>query len=640
MAEFSPATAGVHAAARDYYAFDDRRDFEAVRRGFVAPLPNDGVILNESGGKVWDLPSLGFVGEQDDAPPTVHPSLWRQSQLIREAGLFEVCERIYQVRNHDIANVTIIEGDDGLIVMDPGTVAECTEVAMELYFQHRPRLPIAAVIYTHTHLDHFGGVLGAVSADDVAAGKTAVIAPGDDFNKHAYGENVIAGNAMGRRSLHPFGGLLPACATGFVSDGIGLAQVKAGHAGYIPPTDTIRATGETRRIAGLTFVFQMAPDTEAPEEFHFYIPELKALTCAENANHSMHNIQTLRGARTRDAGRFAHYLDEAIHLFGGDVEVHYGPHTWPVWGHDDVVEFLSSQRDAYKYLHDEALRLANHGLHPFEIAEVLRLPGELDRAWWNRGYHGTLKHNARAVYHKELGFYDGNPASLDPLPPVESAKRWVALLGGADKVVAAARDALAADDHRWVVELAGKAVFADPTNTEARAVQADALEQLGFQAEGPQWRNLYLTAAQELREGVRPGERLNMRAVVASMPPDIFLDLVAVRLNGPKAEHEDLNINLTLTDLGDTPYSIQVRRGVLHHWPRHLTEADASLTLSRATMIGVLSAPAMLDPALDGGRIAVDGDIDVVRRLIGLLDRFDPSFNLVEPNPLPEGDDA
>ena len=573
--EVSPATAAVHAAAREALAFDDIDDFEAVRRGFVAPLPNGGVILNADGGTVWDLPSFAYIGPDTPSPPTVHPSLWRQSQLISQAGLFEVSERIYQVRNHDLANVTIIEGDDALIVMDPGTVAECTRVAMDLYFEHRPRQAVAAVIYTHTHIDHFGGVLGAVSPDDVAEGRTAVIAPGDDFNRHAYGENIIAGNAMGRRAGHAFGALLPACATGIVSDGIALAQVKAGHAGYLPPTDTIRHTGETRRIAGLTFVFQMAPDTEAPEEFHFYIPELRALTCAENANHTMHNIQTLRGARTRDAANFARYLDEAIDLFGTDVDVHYGPHTWPVWGHDRVVEFLSSQRDAYKYLHDQTLRLANHGLHPVEISEALELPAAIGRRWWNRGYHGTPKHNVRAVYHKELGWYDGNPASLDPLPPAESARRWVALAGGADEVVAAARDALAADDHRWVVELAGKAVFADPSNTAAREVQADALEQLGFQAEGPQWRNIYLSAAQELRQGVHPGERMNTRGLVASMPPDIFLDLVAVRLNGPRAEHDDFTIDVTVTDIAQR-HSIHVRHGVLHHRARPAPDADVS----------------------------------------------------------------
>ena len=293
----SPSTIAAHTAASQQLAFDDVADVAAVKyRGFVAPLPNEGLIVNAGGQTVWDLPALAWIEDDAPPPPTVHPSLWRQSQLIRHAGLFEVSERIYQIRNHDIANVTIIEGDDALIVMDPGTVAECTQVAMDLYFEHRPRLPVAAVIYTHTHLDHFGGVLGAVSPDEVAAGRAAVIAPGDDFNKHAYGENLIAGNAMGRRAGHPFGGLLPPCATGFISDGIGLNMTKAGNAGYIRPTDTIRTTGETRTIAGLTFVFQMAKDTEAPEEFHFYIPELKALTCAENANHSMHNIQTLRGA--------------------------------------------------------------------------------------------------------------------------------------------------------------------------------------------------------------------------------------------------------------------------------------------------------------------------------------------------------
>ncbi|MCZ4125092.1 alkyl sulfatase dimerization domain-containing protein [Streptomyces sp. H39-S7] len=330
-----------------------------------------------------------------------------------------------------------------------------------------------------------------------------------------------------------------------VTDGGGLALPPTGTFAYIKPTDTITTTGETRTLAGLEFVFQMAPDTEAPEEFHFYIPELKALTCAENANHSLHNIQTLRGARTRDAANFAACLDEAMELFP-DAEIHYGPHTWPVWGKENVAEFLGSQRDTYKYLHDQALRLANHGLTPIEIAENLDLPDVLGQAWWNRGYHGTVNHNLKAVYTKELGWYDGNPMHLHPLPPADMAKRYLQAIGGADRALELARTAFQEGDYRWLAELAGQAVFADPGNQDARELQADAYEQLGYQSEGPQWRNLYLTAAQELRDGTPTTgvQSTGSMETIMAMPLDLFPDYIAVRHDGPKAAGTNLVINL------------------------------------------------------------------------------------------------
>ncbi|HEX4305894.1 MAG TPA: alkyl sulfatase dimerization domain-containing protein [Solirubrobacterales bacterium] len=629
-------TARINREAIDKYAFADTKDFEDIKRGFIAPVPDDGVILNAAGEVVLDMKRFAFI--EGDTPDSVNPSLWRQSLLVKEAGLFEVIpDGIYQVRSHDIANVTFIEGDDGVIVMDCGAVEEATRMAKDLYYANRPHeKPIVAVIYTHTHIDHYGGVKGLVTAEEVESGKVPIIAPSDDFDKYALGENVIAGNAMSRRSGYPFGELLPHCATGVVSDGIALTALNNGTVTYISPTDIIRETGEKREIAGLTFEFQMAPDTEAPEEFHFYIPELKALTCAENANHSLHNIQTLRGARTRDAANFARYLDEAIELWGDKAEIHFGPHTWPVWGNEELTYFLRSQRDAYKYIHDQTLRLANHGLTPIEIAETLTLPEQLAKDWWNQNYHGSLNHDVKAVYAKELGWFDGNPANLYPLPPSESAKRYVEAIGGADAVLAVGRKAFEEGDYRWVTELVGKAVFADPGNQEARDLQADAFEQLGYQADAPQWRNIFLSAALELRGGVAPGTTATASAdTIAAMPLGLLLDFIAVRLNGPKAAAQDITINLTVTDLDD-PWSIQVRNGVLHHWARPSKDAALTLTLPRLALVAVFFQPTSLDAGLEAGHITAEGDIEALRTLLGLLDDFEPNFNLVEPNPIPD----
>lgn len=444
----------------------------------------------------------------------------------------------------------------------------------------------------------------------------------------------VLGHGGIRRVAHAFGNVLPKGPRGMVTDGGGIALPPTGTFAYVPPTDTVTTTGETRTLAGLEFVFQMAPDTEAPEEFHFYIPALKALTCAENANHALHNIQTLRGARTRDAANFARYLDEAMELFP-DAEIHYGPHTWPVWGKDNVTEFLGSQRDAYKFLHDQTLRLANHGLTPVEIAEQLDLPDSLGQSWWNRGYHGTVNHNLKAVYAKELGWYDGNPMHLHPLPPVDSAKRYVDAMGGAERVVELAGKALKAGDYRWVVELAGQAVFADHGNHVARGIQADAYEQLGYQAEGPQWRNLYLSAAQELREGIATDGVQSTGSVetVLAMPLDLFLDYIAVRLDGPKAARTALAINLDVTD-GDRPgpHSLQLANGVLHHRPRHTEGADLSLRLTKMQLAGALLQPGALRTAAGAGQIDAQGDIAAFERLAGLLDDFPTAFALTHSN--------
>lgn len=539
------ATAAANREAVARYDMADRQDFADAARGLIAPWP-DKVASADGGHVVFDPAWFGFITDDSPAPDTVEPSLWRQSQVMRRGGLYQVTDRVYQARNNDIANLTIVEGDDGLVVIDCMSGVESAQQGMALVREHVSDKPVVAVIYTHTHIDHYGGVKGVVDPADVASGKVPIIAPGTiaSFDKFAIGENVVAGNAMSRRAFYAFGGLLDIDPRGAVGCGIGIISTHAPVISYISPTDPVTETGTRRELAGLEFEFLYAPDTEAPEEMHIWIPQLKALTCAENANHSLHNIQTLRGARTRDARNFARYLDETLQRWGDEAQVHYGPHTWPVWGNENLVAFIEAQRDTYKYIHDQALRLANKGYTPLEAAEVIELPGELGRKWFNRGYHGTLHHNVRAVYTKELGLWDGDPVSLHPHPPVESARRHVDLIG-ADKIMAEGRRAFEAADYRWAAEILHKLVFAQPDNQAARELQADAYEQMGYQAEGPQWRGIFLSAAKELRGGVQPAPFTTVSPdAVMGMPVDILFDFAAVHVIGDKAADVDLRFHL------------------------------------------------------------------------------------------------
>ncbi|MGN6240696.1 MAG: alkyl/aryl-sulfatase, partial [Cellulosimicrobium cellulans] len=559
----TPITATANREARGRYALDDVEDFETSQRGWVADIPG-GKILLDDGRVSYDTTAVAFL--DDDAsenPDTVDPSLWRQSKLVHKAGLYRVIDRIYQVRNADIANLTIVVGDDGLVVVDCSSSVEFARAGMALFREHVADLPVVAVIYTHTHIDHYGGVKGVVDEADVASGKVPIIAPGTvaSFDKYAIGENVVAGNAMSRRASYAFGSLLDRDPRQFVSSGIGSGTAEGPTVSYLSPTDSITETGQSRTISGLTFEFLYAPDTEAPEEMHIWIPELKALTCAENANHSLHNIQTLRGARTRDARNFARYLDETLVRWGDEAEVHYGPHTWPVWGNAEVVAFIESQRDTYKYIHDQALRLANKGYTPLEAAEVVELPEVLRRKWFNRGYHGTLHHDVRAVFTKELGMWDGDPVSLHPHTPVDTATRYVAAFGR-DAILAEGRRAVEAGDYRWAAQVLHHLVFSDPEDTEAKDLQADAYEQMGYQAEGPQWRGIFLTAARELREGVLAAKFATASPdTVAGMPVDILFDYAAVHVIGEKAAEVDVRFDVDFTDRGET-WTVWVRDGV------------------------------------------------------------------------------
>jgi alkyl sulfatase BDS1-like metallo-beta-lactamase superfamily hydrolase len=630
----SPVTAAANRDAAALYALDDREDYELADRGFLAEIP-DGKVVLDDGSTSFDLARFAFLDGDEPAPDSVNPSLWRQSQVIRRAGLYKVVDGLYQVRNTDIADVTFVVGDDGVVVVDCSSSVEAARQALGLLRDHVTDKPVVAVIYTHTHIDHYGGVKGVVSAQDVASGKVPIIAPGTvaSFDKFAIGENVVAGNAMSRRAGYAFGSLLDHGPQQTVTAGIGIGTADGPTISYISPTDPITETGTVRKIAGLTFEFLYAPDTEAPEEMHIWIPELKALTCAENANHSLHNIQTLRGARTRDARNFVRYLDETLVRWGDEVEVHYGPHTWPVWGNAKVVAFLESQRDTYKYIHDQALRLANQGYTPLEAAEVVELPEALRRKWFNRGYHGTLHHDIRAVFSKELGFWDGDPVSLHPLPATESSKRWVSAFG-ADALIAEGRRAVDAGDYRWAVEVLHKVVFAEPDNAEARNLQADAYEQMGYQIEGPQWRGIFLTAARELREGIIPAAFATASPdSILAMPLDILFDFAAVHVDGVKAADADLRLAFTFTDVGDggTTWTAWVANGVLNAREGVWGEPAVTVAGPKGAVVGAVLQPAAVEKLAAAGKLTIDGDASVLAAYGALLDEFDPNFPIVTP---------
>lgn len=611
--------------------FDDKRDFAEVQWGFIAPLPDAGVIRNQEGKPVWDLSRFSFIKPESAAPETVNPSLWRQSQLLMHTGLFQVTDRIYQVRGADLSNITFIEGDTGIIVVDPLISTETARAALELYYQHRPRKPVVAVLHTHSHVDHFGGVKGVVSEDEVKAGKVKIIAP-QGFLKAALDENVMAGTAMGRRAQYMYGILLPPGPQGRVTAGLGITTSE-GSVTLIPPTDLITQTGQELTVDGLTFIFQMAPDSEAPAEMHFYLPQLKVLCPAENCCHNLHNIYTLRGAKIRDALAWSKYLNEALELWGDKSEVMLNVHHWPVWGRERIVDRLKKQRDMYRYLHDQTLRLANQGYTMLEIGEMIELPESLAREWYARGYYGTVNHGVKSVYVKYLGWFDGNPAHLHPLPPVEAAKHYVEFMGGADAVLAKARKYYDRGEYRWVAEVVNHVVFADPKNTKARELQAQVLEQLGYQAESGPWRNFYLSAAQELRQGEAKTTDMSTASPdsIRAMPLDLLFDYLGVRLNGPKAAGKDLAINWNFTDTNEQ-YVLALENGALNHTAhKQSKDADLTITLTRAGFNEIILGQAAIEAKAASGEIKMEGKKEKLKELLSLMDKFEPGFNIVTP---------
>lgn len=606
--------------------FSDAQDFDDAARGFLGRL-EPGVVTHADGRVVWDNDSYGFL--EGDAPDTVNPSLWRQSQLVAQQGLYEVVEGIYQVRGLDLSNITFVEGSSGVIVIDPLISTETAAAALGLYREHRGDRPVTGVIYTHSHVDHFGGVKGVTTQEDVDAGRVPVIAPAG-FVEHAVSENVYAGTAMSRRAGYMYGAVLARGPQGQVGAGLG-QTTSTGTVTLIPPTHEITTTGQEEVVDGVRIVFQMAPGTEAPSEMHFYFPDRKALCAAENATHNLHNLLTLRGAVVRDPHAWSNYLTEAVDLFGGEAEVVFASHHWPTWGADRVVEFLSIQRDLYGYLHDQTVRLLNKGFVGTEIAEQLTLPPALENAWSTRGYYGSVSHNIKAIYQRYLGWFDGNPAHLWEHTPVERATRYVELAGGVDAVVEKARSAFEAGDLRWAAELLNHAVFAQPDHGAARDLLADTYEQLGYGAENGTWRNFFLSGATELRDGAfGTPTATSSPDMVAQLSPEMLFDALAVQVDGPRAWDENLSVDVVLTDSGDR-YRLRLAHGVLtYSAAAQQGEADATLTTTRGAL-PALALGGLTAETLGGAGIDVSGDASVLSRLGAVLDPGDPDFAIVTP---------
>ncbi|WP_295797113.1 alkyl sulfatase dimerization domain-containing protein [uncultured Microbulbifer sp.] len=624
------ATKAANSALLKDLPFSDKTSFEQAHKGFIAPLPQ-AAIKGKQGNMIWDPKQYSFIKEGEPAPDTVNPSLWRQSQLINISGLFEVADGIYQVRNQDLSNMTIVEGKSGLTIMDPLISAETAKVALDLYYQHRPKKPVVAVIYTHSHVDHYGGVRGVVDEADVKSGKVKIYAP-VGFLEAAVAENVMAGNAMSRRASYMYGNLLPPDPKGQVGTGLG-STTSAGTVTLIPPTDIIKETGETRVIDGLNYEFLYAPGSEAPSEMLFYIREKKALNTAEDSTHTLHNTYSLRGAKIRDPLAWSKYLNQAMDMWGDEAEVMFAMHHWPVWGNRELNKHIGLQRDMYRYINDETLRLANQGYTMVEIAEKIELPEAVAKHFSNRGYYGSVNHDVKATYVLYLGWFIGNPATLHVLTPVDASKRYVEMMGGVDALLKKAKAYYDKGEYRWVAQVVNHAVFADPGNQAAKNLQADALEQLGYQAESGPWRNFYLTGAKELRNGVAklPTPNTASPDTVRAMDLDLFFDFLAMRLNGPKAAGKRIVINMDFTDSGEK-YKLEMVNGVLNHTPkRQAKDADATLQLTRETLNNIVLKQVSLKDAISGGKVKVAGSEAKVSELMSYVQDFDFWFNIVTP---------
>jgi alkyl sulfatase BDS1-like metallo-beta-lactamase superfamily hydrolase len=630
----TPATLKVNAEYASFLSFDDSQDFEDAKRGLVATLPEPVVIPGLKGGNAWDLQQFGFVsgGPENNAPPSVNPSLWRNAKLNMNHGLFEVVDGIWQVRGYDLSVMSIIRGDRGWIVIDPFTTADVSSVVWkQLVIPHLGDRPITHVIYTHSHGDHYGGIRGIVSDADLQAGNVKILAPAG-FTEAAVSENVIAGNAMGRRAMYMYGMLLPRSPTGVVDGGLGKTSSN-GSITLEVPTDFAEKTGQKLTLDGVEIVVLMAPESEAPSEFMFYLPRFKAFCAAEDATHTLHNLYTLRGAKVRDGLLWSKYLQSALDMFGDDVEVLFASHYWPTWGNQRIVSLIGAQRDMYRYLHDQTMRLANTGYTPLEIGEMMRLPDSLVKRWYCRGYYGTVYHNAVAQYNLRLGFFDGVPANLHCLPPAESGKRYVEFMGGADSVLHKAQTAYDKGDYRWVAEVVNHVVFAEPQNVAAKHLLADTYEQLGYQSESASWRNFYLTGAMELRNGVHrvPVGSPQNPDTIRAMPLDLFLDYQGVRLNAERSAGKSILFNLVLTDTKES-YAIGVENSALHYSKDRTSKtADASLTMTRTDLNDVMLGSTSMQNLVISGKAKIDGDSQKLGEFVSWLDNFDFFFNIVTP---------
>ncbi|MEV6278868.1 alkyl sulfatase dimerization domain-containing protein [Nocardia sp. NPDC051832] len=597
--------------------YEDRTDFENADRGFIATL-TPMTIRNTDGAIVFDTSAYAFL--EGLCPDTVNPSLFRQAQLAVKNGLYQVTEGLYQIRGFDVSNMTIVEGDTGVIIIDPLISTECAAAGLALYREHRGERPVTGVIYTHSHGDHFGGVAGVLPD---GPGQVPILAPAG-FMAEAVAENVYAGTAMTRRASYMYAiGLTPA-ADGQMSTGLGI-QTSTGTFSLYPPTIDITTTGQREIVDGVPIVFQMTPGTEAPAEMNFHFPAHRAVCLAENATHNLHNLLTLRGALVRDARVWSHYIDEAIDMFATDSDVAFASHHWPTWGTDNLIEFLSVQRDLYCYLHDQTLRMLNQGMTGAEIAEQIELSPGLQDSWSTRGYYGSVSHNVKAIYQRYLGWFDGHPSSLWQHPPQAAATRYVRALGGIDAVIDKAAEFTGEGDLRFAAELLKHAVFADPANATAKNALAEVYTRLGYGAENATWRGFYLMGAKELREGVYPTALNLAGGMAAALSIEQLFDTLAIRINGPRAAAETFVIDWQFTDL-DTTMRLTLSNGALIRTldPRRKTEVDLTLTLTKTKLLALLAGQGL-------DEIDHTGDLGALQRLLGLLDDPDPNFAIVTP---------
>ena len=620
----SPETIKVNAQFANELSFDDLQDFEEAKRGFIARP--EGQILAANGAVLIDFDAFKFNAGQ--APETVNPSLWRHAILNAQIGLFKVTEGVYQLRGFDIANITLIEGKTGWIVVDALTARESAAAAMAFARKHLGNKPVTAIVFTHSHVDHFGGALGVASAQEVAQRNIPVIAS-EGFMEEATSENILVGTAMGRRSMYQFGKNLDRSAKGLVDTGLGKSMAY-GSVGILAPTQLIKQPTQALTLDGVRFIFHNVPGAEAPAEMTFSLPDKKLYGGAENLSQTMHNLLPVRGAKVRDALRWSTYMQEALDQMA-DAEIYVGQHNWPIWGKARITEFITQHRDVYKYTHDQTVRLANAGFTPREIADRVKLPQSLSRYPGSRGYYGDLRHNVKAVYQFYLGAYDGNPANLNPLPPQESAQKYLHLMGGVDKAVAAAQVAYDKGDYRWAAELLNHAVFGAPDHKAAKALLARTYDQMGYMSEAATWRNSYLTAAAELRGGAptRGVDSSMLVDMLMQTPLERFFEAMAASLDGPAAEGKNLKINLVFSDK-KASYVLWIENAVLHFKKSApAPDANATLTLTQPLFVKMMTGTAGINDTLLSDEFKIGGSkIDLVR-FLSLIDKAPGNFAIV-----------
>lgn len=622
-------TQAVNDALRQYLPFDDESDFENAMRGQIATLDADQITAPD-GTVIYDIAQFDFL--KGDAPATANPSLWRQSKLNAIHGLFEVVEGgIYQIRGFDLAVMSFIRGDTGWIIVDPLTANETAAAGLKLLRDNVEDLPVTGVIFTHSHVDHFGGVKGITTPEEIEANGIPIVAP-EGFFEEAVSENLIAGNTMSRRASYMYGNVVAKGPEGSLGSGLGTTTA-AGEVTIVEPTLTIEETPQTETIDGIEMVFLNTPGAEAPAELMFYIPKFKAMMQAEEINHTLHNLYTLRGAKVRSGDLFAKYINDTINRFGDEVEVSFGSHHWPTWGNDEILDLWKGQRDTYRYIHDETLRLANTGETMLEIAEQLELPDSLAQKFSNRGYYGSVSHNAKAQYQLYFGWFSGNPSELHELPPVEEGKKFVEYAGGAAAVIEKAQADYDAGEYRWVATALNHVVFAEPDNAEAKNLLADALTQMGYQAESGPWRNFYLSGAKELRDGIVEAATPATASpdIVRNLPLGTYLDYLAVRLNHPEAAGKEIALNFVMPDVGDE-FEVTVTNGVMNYTlDSQAEDVDATVTLNRTVLDNINLGQTTMMAAIGDGSVTVDGDAQKVEDFVGLLDTFEFWFNIVTP---------